>query len=88
MDVREAEIRTCTECNADHAIPHLLRTCSEKVAVGRVIKLLVCESSGRKLSETSVNTVLYTLGLLLGTAHMPTVVPSLMSYAVRDTNSA
>lgn len=84
LEVREADIRSCSDCHKDVAVPHLLH--GQETPSGRVFKLLVCEPDNEKLTETSVNTVLYVLGLLMGMGHAPTVVPTLTSYAVTSSS--
>eukprot|EP01025_Chloroclados_australasicus_P048662 TRINITY_DN5521_c0_g1_i1.p1 TRINITY_DN5521_c0_g1~~TRINITY_DN5521_c0_g1_i1.p1 ORF type:complete len:366 (-),score=35.40 TRINITY_DN5521_c0_g1_i1:52-1050(-) len=88
--VNAAEVRTCSECSQDEAFKLLLKGNDVPVKRGRVIKMRVTEDNEGKLSERSVKAVIFSLQLLLGKGHAPTVVPNIRSYATRfkDENGA
>ncbi len=49
---------------------------------GRVIRLRLQEPEGGKLTQRSVDSILFTMSLFLGKGRLETIVPSNASYAV------
>jgi hypothetical protein len=82
VQVTGASVHTCSECGTDPAFVEMMQDEAVHMTEGRVIRLQVVEPTGGKLTEKSVDTVLFTLGLLLGKGHTETMVPSISTYAV------
>ena len=86
VKVKSADVRTCTECSSDPVFQMMMeeeQLAGGTVKNGRVIQLTVGEQdSGGKLTDRSIDSLLFTLGLLLGNGQKQTLVPNLRSYAV------
>jgi hypothetical protein len=81
--VNSAAVHTCSECNDDPAFKQLMKDEAGNFKEGRVFVLRVGEKAGGKLTERSVDAVIFTLNMLLGNGtKKQTLVPNLRTYAV------
>lgn len=87
VEVRQADIRRCDDCQSDPALAVLSDT-GAGISTGRVFKFQVTESSGEKLTEQSVNSVLYTLSMVLGQGFAPTTIPTGLGYVAQSVVNA
>lgn len=92
MKVNAAKVRTCMECSSDEGVLGMLPEDMKTMISGdmrgkqnmRVMQFSVSELSGGKLTEHSVQAVLFTLGLVTGRGRTDsTTVPTLRSYATQ-----
>jgi hypothetical protein len=91
LKVNSARVLSCQECSDDKAVMAMLPLGLDKMLEGpthtlqdsRIMEFDVSELGGGQLTEQSVQTVLFTLGLVSGRGSTEsTIVPTLRSYAV------